>query len=181
MDDIEDEFDWGEAYKRLFAYAVSKLGRSRSTDAEEIAQEAIRQFFDPEHYDWERSDGDGLDELLRDLGSRVNGLVSNYWKKRKRRGDWAHLDTDPPAATASPEVRVANAEDLQWAVNEVLDRIAENDELAGEVLLQMSEGVEHPGDIASVLGVGVKKVYNARRRLKPHIDAVARELEGRQT
>lgn len=180
VDDLEDEFNWGEVHKRLLAYTVRKLGRQPFADAEELVQEALRQFFDSEYYDWARVDGDGLDELLMDLGSRVNGLLSNYWKKRKRRGVSVPIDCDHKAEGVSPEDRATNANEVTHAVNILLDRVAD-DEMAVEVLLKMAEGFRHAGDIAEALGVEAKEVYNARRRLRPHIDAVEAELEGSGT
>lgn len=173
---MDDEFDWGEVYKRLLAYTLRKLGRDRAEDAEEITQEALGQFFDPKYYDWDRSKGEDLDDLLQDLGSRINGLVGNYWKKRKRRGDPISIEREPGADGASPEGRVVSADDVQQAVSAVLERLGDNDEVAVDVMLKMAEGIEHAGDIADALSIERKVVYNARRRLAPHIVAVRAQL-----
>jgi len=180
VDDFEDMFDWAHVYKRLLGYAVRKLGRDRIADAEEIVQEALRQLFDPENKDWVPPDGDGLDELLRDLGSRVNGLISNYWKKHARRGDSIGLDRDHAGNSASPEDRVVNADHVEFAVSTILDQVVE-DEVAVEVLFKMAEGIRYAADIAEALGIEARDVYNARRRLAPHIDAVKAQLAGETT
>jgi len=43
--------------------------------------------------------------------------------------------------------------------------------------MQTSDGVEDPADQAKALGCDVLEVYNARRRLKVHVEAVKKMLE----
>lgn len=174
MDDLEDEFDWEDVYKRLLAFTHRRLGQGLA-DAEEITQEALEQFFDPDYADWERADGDGFEQLLLHLGSRANGLIRNHRRKRQRRGD-VPLEHDPGSGSASPEDRVVSADEARQAVDAVLELVAD-DELAAAVFLQMAEGMKHAGDIAKALHVEPRAVYNARRRLKPHIETVEIQLE----
>lgn len=109
IDDVVDDYDWDETYRRLLAYSLNRLGRARLADAEQLAQEALTQLFDSEHYNW---DPDGGVSLIDDLGSRVNGLVLNLRRKERRRGVHVEFEDDAAgAAGPSPETRVAACEE----------------------------------------------------------------------
>ena len=48
-----DGIDWGELFERLCAYGMGKM-RLNPADAEQVAQEALRRFLDPEYAGWDR-------------------------------------------------------------------------------------------------------------------------------
>jgi len=149
--------------------------RLGAADAEDIVHEAIEQFI--------RAGGvaDPADRgaLLQALGSRINGIVVNQRRKKALRavgptadGAPAELE-DPP----DPEMTLVEGAAVRKAVGLLLDRTA-GDELACAIVLEMAEGMDEPAELAKVLGRDVGEVYNARRRLKPHIEAVNKIKEG---
>jgi DNA-directed RNA polymerase specialized sigma24 family protein len=177
IDDVADDHDWGETYRRLLAYSINRLGRASLADAEQITQEALAQLFDHEHYDW---DPDGGVALIDDLGSRVNGLVSNLRRKDRRRGIHVELEDDVAGGgSPSPETRAADGEEARQAVADLLSRV-DGDNVCEDVVLHMADGLDRPADVAAKTGRDVREIYNARRRLLPHIAAVAATL-GRST
>jgi hypothetical protein len=51
------------------------------------------------------------------------------------------------------------------------------DDLVFGLISQAAEGVEAPADQAKALGRSVQDVYNARRRLKTHVEQLKASME----
>lgn len=170
----EDEL-WRLAFKKLVFWSMKKH-RLNPADAEEVVQEAIRQFLaaggtpDP-------ADPKGL---LLGVGSRVNGIAVD--RRRKKASKAVTLTADGSAAEPDdppldPEQSIINDDVARKAVSALLDR-AQGDDLVIGVVMQTAEGVEAAADQAKALQVDVGEVYNARRRLKDHVDAIKKLVEG---
>ncbi len=100
--------------------------------------------------------------LLNALGSNVNGIAVN--RRRKKAQLAVVLTTDGSAAElddpSDPEQRIVDGQIARKAISTLLERV-EKDELATAIVIQTSDGVEHPADQAKALGRGVREVYNA--------------------
>jgi DNA-directed RNA polymerase specialized sigma24 family protein len=162
-----DTADWKAVSKRLFAYALRRH-RLSPEDAEQIAQEAIRRFFDPAY---SRYAPEAHGDVLRFLGSVVNGIVVNQRRRRHERpASTFALDALIDSAP-SPEDRAADAEHARAIVAVLMNR-TQDDRIARRVLEIMSQGISKPAEQAAELAVPIAEVYLARRRLKSHLAAV---------
>lgn len=163
---------WSAAFKRLVGWAIKHHGL-KLADAEETVQEGIRQFLSTGGV----ADPADLKGLLQAVGSRINGVVVDRRRKKALREDGLTDDHSIAELIVSgPEQQRVSDDVARKAVNALLDRI-ERDELLVAIVMQMSEGVEDAAEQAKALGRDVREVYNARRRLKPHVEAVARLME----
>jgi hypothetical protein len=157
------EQEWRSISKRLVLYAA-KHHRLGNDDAQEVAQEAIRRYFDPKYAAWDR---EKYPELLRFLGSTVNGIVSNMRKRAANRHELATdnlAESDWHDHSPSAEQRLLDAALGRKAVGMLLEA-AKGNQLVEDVCLQMFCGIDTPAEQASALGVPVESVYEARRRL----------------
>lgn len=164
--------DWTAIRKRLVAFARRK-GLARE-DAEQVAQEAIGRVFDPAHAPY---DPDVHGDLLRFLGSVVNGLISNLRKRRSytplsMQAVSALVETAP-----SPEDDAIAREQARDVVEALLERTAD-DPIAHRILALMREGVMTPIEQAARLGVPISEIYKAKRRLKTHSGAIRKASGG---
>lgn len=164
---------WVWAFKRLVLWTVKKH-RMNPADAEETVQEAIRIFLkaggtaDP-------ADAEGLRFAL---GSHINGIVAN---RRRKKADLAVQLTEDgsesePDHPSDPEARIVGADTARKAISLLLDR-ANDDSVVSDIIVHTTEGVEDPADQAKAIGCSTLEVYNGRRRLKAHADAVRKTLE----
>lgn len=170
----EDDALWKSASFRLVAW-TARRHRLDAAEAEDTVQEAIQQFIRAGG----AADPTDLEGLLASVGSRINGIINNKRRKKAHRavgltddGAPAELD-DPP----DQEEMLADASFGRKAIGVLLERV-EGDDLLSAMVMQMAEGVEEPADLAKVLGRKVHDVYNARRRLKAHVEAVKKIMEG---
>ena len=168
----EDEL-WKLAFKKLVLWTAKKH-RMNPADAEEIVQDAIRLFLKAGG----QADPSNPKALLDTLGSNINGIAVNRRRKKAELavhltadGEPAELD-DPP----DPEQRSVDDDIARRAVSTLLERI-DGDELATAIVMQTIDGIEDAADQAKVLGRRVQEVYNARRRLKEHVEAVKQLME----
>lgn len=168
----EDEL-WGLAFKRLVLWTVKKH-RLSPADAEETVQEAVRLFLEAGGV----ADPADPKALLHALGSNINGIAVN--RRRKKALHAVTLTADgaatEPEDPPDVEQKIMNAEIARRAVSALLDRVAD-DELLFSLVIQTAEGVEDPADQAKVLNRSIQDIYNARRRLKAHIQAVKDLME----
>lgn len=165
---------WGLAFKRLVGWAIKKH-RMNQADAEETVQGAIRLFLQAGG----TADPAAPKALLEALGSNVNGIAVN--RRRKKAELAVQLTTDGSAAELDEphdlEQSIIDGQIARKAISTLLDRV-EHDELATAIIVQTSDGVEDPAAQASALGRDIRDVYNARRRLKAHVEAVQKLMVG---
>jgi len=169
----EDEL-WRHVFKRLVVW-TAKSHRMNPADAEETVQEAIRLFLKAGG----QADPADPRALLLALGSKVNGIAVN---RRRKKAELAVRLTDDgseaePDRPSSPEERIVDAQVARKAVSTLLDRVGD-DQVVTDIIMQTSDGVEDPADQAKAIGCGIRDVYNGRRRLKTHVDAVRKLMEG---
>src|SRR5688572_17081193 len=107
--------DWREVARRLTLFAFRRLGSgAQRSDAEELAQEALRRFLDPNYAGWDVA---VEPDLLRHLGSIVNGLISNRVKREKRRHPVTLEAVESTAGGENPSSRTVAADHLQHLVS----------------------------------------------------------------
>lgn len=173
---IVAQVDWANVSRRLTLFAIRRLGRYGSTaEAEEIAQEAIRRFLDPDYASWDQQKEPSL---LRHLGSIVNGLIRNRAQRVQRRGVAIQLDEEMHTSSqSSPDDRAA-AGILASRSMELLRARLGNDDVCRQLLELQIEGTTKASEQATRLGLAITGVYNARRRLAGHVAAVREALLG---
>ncbi len=168
----EDEL-WGSVYSRLVPW-TARRHRVNSADAEEMVQESIRLFL--------RAGGianpDDPRALLAALGSGINGVAVGRRRKKAILAVSVTKDGAPaePSKPEHPADRIERVDEARKGVGTLLGRIQE-DALSVEIVLQMADGVLEPAEQAKALGRDVREVYNARRRLKVHVEAVEKIME----
>lgn len=163
---------WGVAYKRLVLWSIKRFKISMQ-DAEDLVQEGMKQFIAAGG----AADGD-MDQLLRGVGSRINGVRNNQVRKKASINVRLTADGDLPDGEISrhAEDTIAAVEMSRKALDLLLERVQEDD-LLFSVVAHISEGKEEPAELAVALGVDRKDVYNARRRLNGHVVAVKARME----
>lgn len=168
------KIDWSDISQRLTLFAKWRLGSDLSFGvAEELAQEAIRQFFDPHYLNWDR---EANPDLKKHLGSIVNGLIRNY--HRKKRPTLGLTENLPQVGSQgqSPDSMAIN-KDLAHKIIDVLITRIDNDPRAVDSLYLFLEGCDQARDQAERLKCNVKDIYNARRRLDGHFRAIQDQLQ----
>ena len=175
------KLDWADIFSRLVLFAFRRRqlrGVAGSlADAEDLAAEAIRRLFDSNYAPWDPA---REPDLLRHLGSTVNGLLSN--EIRAARVKLERSLSVPSVLESAEQFSAADAhpdgaDDYRHAILLLEARIA-NDEIASQLLLLEEEGVTKAALQAAQLKLDVAAIYAARRRLARHCQAVRRELNG---
>jgi len=168
--------DWEKLGVRLARYAFARTGRRSWQDAEDVAQLAIAQAFDPAYKRW---DPTAEPDLFRYLGSLVNGIVSNlrqsHAETRVRPHDHDQLARVAPAVP-SPEAEVERGERAERTVQRLRARAAADARVL-EVLGFLESGIDTTREHAERLGCTMEEARSARRRLATHLAAVERELD----
>lgn len=164
---------WASAFKRMVLWTL-KRHRANPADAEEIVQEAVRQFIEAGGV----ADTANPNALLEALGSRINGIAINRRRKKADRSVALTADGSPAelAEPPDPSERIADEQLARKAVSTLLERL-DGDDLATAVVMQTADGVEIPAEQANALGCDVREVYNARRRIKAQTEAVQKLME----
>jgi hypothetical protein len=175
------KLDWADIFGRLVLFAFRRR-QSRGmpgslADAEDLAAEAIRRLFDSNYAPWDPA---GEPDLLRHLGSTVNGLLSN--EMRAARVKLERSLSVPSVLESAEQTAAADAhpdavDDYHHAMSLLEARIAD-DEIASQLLSLEEEGVTKPALQAAQLKLEVAAIYAARRRLARHCLAVRLELNG---
>jgi hypothetical protein len=174
--------DWADTFSRLVLFAFRRRqlrGLPGSlADAEDLAAEAIRRLFDSNYKPWDPA---REPDLLRHLGSTVNGLLSNDMRTARVKLERSLsvpsvLESAELAATVDtlPEA----AESYRDAMSLLEARVA-NDEIASRLLWLEEEGITKAALQADKLKMDVAAIYSARRRLARHCQAVRQELKGK--
>ena len=179
-----DSVDWADIFRRLVLFAFRRRQVRGITgslaDAEDIAAEAIRRLLDSDYAGW---DPNLEPDLLRHLGSTVNGLISN--ESRGARLKVERSLSDPSVFRSAERIaasgdKMDETDECQRALRLLEARVA-GDELMKGLLSLENGGVTKPAMQATQLRVSVDVVYKARRRLARHREAVRRELEGKDS
>jgi hypothetical protein len=177
-----NSLDWADIFRRLVLFAFKRrqfLGLPGSlADAEDVAAEAVRRLLDSDYAAW---DSDGEPDLLRHLGSTVNGLISNESRAARLRVERSLSDPmvfRSAEKTAAPGHEIEAIDEGRQALRLLETRVA-GDELLGKLVALEKEGVTRPSAQAARLEVAVAEIYKARRRLARHREAVRRELAGK--
>ena len=111
MGELPEGIDWGDMFKRLFAYGTGQM-RLNPSDAEQVAQEAIRRFLDPMYADWDQKKEPSL---LLHLGSIFNGVARNMRVKRGFNRERLSSGDEPPIHPPhQPPRRIASSA-LIWS------------------------------------------------------------------
>jgi hypothetical protein len=177
-----DGVDWGNIFRRLVLFAFRRRQVRGITgslaDAEDIAAEAVRRLLDSDYAGW---DPNLEPDLLRHLGSTVNGLISNESRAARLRVERSL--SDPSVFRSAEEMTVSGdkmeeTDECQHALRLLEARVAD-DELVKGLLFLETGGVTKPAMQATQLRVSVDVIYKARRRLARHREEVRRELEGK--
>ena len=165
------EHDWSDISRRLTLFVYGRLGRGRSMhDAEEIAQEAVRRFLDPNYAQWDQG---REPSLVRHLGSIANGVLSDRRQRKSSSNEELRDVADMAEVDASEDVetRVASAEVAARSLAALRERLAK-DRVALDILELIIRGVDEPREQARQLSLAPREVYNARRRIALHRDAI---------
>ena len=174
-----DSLDWADIFRRLVLFAFRR-GQLRGVagslaDAEDIAAEAIRRLLDSDYADW---DAGREPDLLRYLGSTVNGLISNASRAARLRVERSLSDPSilqRAEQTMASNDKIDDVEECHRA-RLLLDRRVADDELIRKLLSLEREGITKPAMQATRLELAISVIYKARRRLARHREAVRREL-----
>lgn len=163
--------DWKIISKQLALYAQRRLG-GKMDRANEIAQEAITQVFDPAYVRWDPE----KQSLEEHLGSVVNGLVINDKRKRRKRRTIDDELQDLQKSVDTPEEDFIDNDVRERALARLTESVA-GDELASAVVdAVVTDGIEEPAKQAEALNQPIQRIYNARRRIVAHCDRIAREM-----
>lgn len=176
--------DWADTFSRLVLFAFRR-GQLRGlpgslADAEDLAARAIRRLFDSNYTPW---DPVREPDLLRHLGSTVNGLLSDDMRAarvklgRSRRVPSVLKSVEQ---TATIDAHPDAADGYRDAMSLLEARLA-NDEIAAQLLGLEEEGVTKATLQAARLKMDIAANYGARRRLARQCQVVRRELEGKNS
>lgn len=163
-DDFLASTDWADVLVRLSAFAWRRLKRVGFSyqEVEDIAQEAVQRLFDEKYRNWSPSEP-RMEDLLRHLGSEVNGIVANRVRLRDRRGDLRPVDEARMALDHAAQADTCqNVEDLLYALLEHFD----DDEDVCTLVDLFAKGILKAADQAQELDWPAARVYEARRRLR---------------
>lgn len=179
---MSHEMDWGAVSKRLTVYAhhrLSRFGLSTPELAQDMAFEALRRMFDDAY----ASPHDGtMEGIMAALGSLVNGLISNHRRKLSTRREKTHDPVEfrmvcrAKATGLDPESHTVRRQYEERVLEALRIRVA-GDPLGAAIVERCLRGVDEPGEQAQELGVSLRDIYNANRRLKKHYAAVRAQFE----
>jgi hypothetical protein len=168
---VFESVDWETVTMKLVHYAFRRMGRSSWEDAREVAQTALEHMLDPAYARWDPA---VQPDVFLHLGSVVNGLLANRW--RKRREELVGDDTLAERAGGA-EITPALAQRDGARLKGVLAaRLAADPLGLAIVRLTFDEDLSTPREQAAALNEPLEAIKNARRRVSTHLDAVRREL-----
>jgi hypothetical protein len=175
-----DNLDWADIFRRLVLFAYrrrqSRGAQGSLADAEDLAAEAIRRLLDTNFADWNRG---AEPDLLRHLGSTVNGLLSNELRGARFKVERSLSDPNINQIAeqfAVTSVRGIEEVDENRRMLSLLEARVAQDMLVSKLLQIEEKGITKPATQAEHLKVAISIVYKARRRLARHREAVRKEL-----
>lgn len=174
-EELLENAPWAKITERLTEYAYCKLGFKDLAEAENIACEAIAKLL-------EKGPKAGV-PLPVQLGSIVNGIVSNRWRTKSVTQVKPRDFSSPRVAgsiaspTPSQEERLLLKDEARRALK-LLDEEIRGDEQAESVLLLEYEGFERPDEQAAQLDLPKATIYKARFRLGQARQRVRSRMQG---
>lgn len=165
-----ESIDWKETYEQLVGYG-RRQHRLSLEDAKQVAQEAIRRFFDPAYL---RYDPAVHGTVLSFLGSIVNALVANM-RRRGSSSKWFLGFADGENQPRSPEDHAIAKERFERVLVKLIER-TKHDPIARKLLAAMLDGAEGIEQEAGRVGVSIAEIEKARRRLKAHVEKITNSM-----
>jgi DNA-directed RNA polymerase specialized sigma24 family protein len=169
QDDYEDllaEQDWTSLTTRLTEFAWRNIARTSWEEAEDIAQDAIKQVYDPRYQRWNPK---AQPNFFWFLGHLVNGLISNRRQKNRRNvvvlHDQEDLEEMQPEAIGATDEVLARRQRASLIVAE-LERRAATDRGCAAVLAAFAREIDAPEEQVEATGLWLKAVYKARYKLR---------------
>ena len=186
---IHDELekaDWDPALLKALNYAVERAKKFQwlgdAVEPETLVQEAVARAYGVgikgAFRNWNRAKcpdlGDFLIGIIRSMTSHMAEHEAEFPKESLYNADGSVKDgkliklvdetTERLIAKNSEEEMIEN-ENLK-ALNDELDRLADEDENLGMIILCIKDGISRPQEIADVIGYEKKIVYNLLKRLR---------------
>jgi DNA-directed RNA polymerase specialized sigma24 family protein len=173
--------DWSAIHLRLVAYTRRRLRGNSIETSKEIVQEALTRLWDSNYTAWNPVE---QPDLVRHLGSVVNGLIRNHHSSAAERTTVSTFSTNgvPEAPLEGPaRHRVDGDVDRTIEGRRVVDRLlthlADKEKILTDLLMLFSTGTDKAADQAVELGIPVAVVYSARRRFDAELKVVRALLE----
>jgi hypothetical protein len=161
---------------KVTSYAHRLLARRRRERAEEIAQEAIAQLFDPART---QLDAETEAEILLVLFGLVKGLVSNDRRRKHHQLEVQVRESrrdNIGDGRASPEELLAGQQERALAISQLRARVA-NDDVGAQLVDLFANGIDEAQAQSHASGASIETIRKARKRVFRHADAIARERE----
>lgn len=182
IDRLTKTHDFDSVYNRLVAYATRRLQRRagvRDRDApQEVANEAFQRLFSEEHIAWVPVEL-SVEELVHYLADRVDDIVKNRWRSRKRERSVEQFETDRHDRPKEIEDEVESTTYTQDLEDKWFSRAADQDSLLGDLVLQwISDNTSVEGQ-ARALALEKREVYRLRTRARQILKQLADEQETR--
>lgn len=195
--------EWDELLERLTHYALGKFRKCGwrrgdpskvdwagpgGTGPDDVALEALTSIIEGKRkYDPEKHG-----EFTNFLRSVVDSLVSHLAEKAKKHRTGRmpvaqSADTGELVEIALPggdpdPAEVCATRDVIEVAKQVVAADVEDDPLAVQILECMEADITKPAEMAEALGVDIKDINNAQKRLRRKLDqAFAREVEKERT
>jgi hypothetical protein len=172
--------DWVSLVQRLTAVAHQRIPTRSIEEAKQLAKETVRIFLDPDStVTW---DPEKEPDPFRCLGSILNGLFRNYFRRKRTNAEVAtgseqiEASTDASSYGPSPEGETI-ARDLRQKILSRVYELSPGDELVQNIAVLTNDGLIDVDQQAQELNVPKAQLYEARRRFKERLAIARRELE----
>jgi DNA-directed RNA polymerase specialized sigma24 family protein len=168
--------DWHSLSRRLTEFAYRKINRTSWEDAEDLAQSAVRQVFDPSHQRWNPK---AQPNIFWFLGHVVHGLISNRRKKNLRDivvlSEQEDLEELHPEAIEGTDEVMARRERARLIVEELGRQAKER--TCALVLAAFTAEIDDPRAQSESTKLTMQEVYNARHKLRALALAIAHTFD----
>jgi len=194
-----EKADWDATLPRVLKYAMSRAKMFRwlgdEVEPETLVQEAIARAYgigtNGAYRNWNREKcpdlGDFLIGIIRSMTSQKAEHEAKFPTESLFNEDESTKDekilksiggTEGAFKPKTPEEEILENENLQ-AIKDKLERLSDEDEDLGMIILCIEDGTSKPRHIAKETGFDIKKVNNLlkrlRRKLKEHNPKMKRQ------